>query len=244
MRASVAGGVWGVENNALLLASPQGLFRNSVKPVIDNFKSGVNYTIKSRLGACSSKVVKNVYVRNITAPSISVIAAKTSLKVNEVTTATTTTTINSAGTWSSTNTVVGATANLSNTKTAAIKGLRVGTGANVVYFADDVKTGCRQAGYLAFNVTTTSSLVDVNSTQTASVNGVQLYPNPSNGKFTIENTDGSTSVKLVDLTGRVIAKQSINSGTATVDFSGVATGKYMVHITGETINEVQPIVIE
>lgn len=58
MRASVAGGVWGVENSALLLASPQGLFRNSTKPATDNFKSGVNYTVKSRLGACSSKAIK------------------------------------------------------------------------------------------------------------------------------------------------------------------------------------------
>jgi len=242
-RASVAGGVWGVENSTLLLASPQGLFRNSTKPATDNFKSGVNYTIKSKLGACTSKVVKSVWVRNVTAPSISVTALKTGIKVNETTTATAATTIAAKGTWSSTNTLVSATVDATNNKKAAIKGLRVGTGGNVVFFAEHTN-GCRQAGYLPFSVTATSSLVDANTTLTTSVNVIHLYPNPSNGKFTIENTDGSTSVKLVDLTGRVIAKQSINSGTATVDFSGVATGKYMVHITGETINEVQPIVIE
>ena len=244
MRASVAGGVWGVENSALILSSPQGLFRNSVKPVIDNFKSGVNYTIKSRLGACSSKAVKNVYVRNITAPSISVIAAKTSLKVNEVTTATATTTINSAGTWSSTNTVVGATANLSNTKTAAVKGLRVGTGANVVYFADDLTSGCRQAGYIAFNVTNALNMVSNNQTELTVPVNVSLYPNPSNGKFTIENLNGAKYVKLLDLLGRVIATHSISLGANLIDFSDVAIGKYMVQISGDTINEIHLILIE
>jgi hypothetical protein len=244
MRASVAGGIWGVENSALLLASPQGLFRNSVKPAIDNFKSGVNYTVKSRLGACSSKAIKNVYVRNVTAPNITISATKTSIQVNEITAAAAATSITSVGTWSSTNTVVSASANLSNTKTAAVKGLRVGAGANVVYFAEHTTTGCRQAGYLAFGVTAAASLVDVNTTQSSNSENIHLYPNPSNGKFTLENTEGATSVKLVDLTGRVITTQPIVTGTTTVDFSGVATGKYMVHISGDNFNEVQPIVIE
>ena len=243
-RASVAGGVWGVENSTLLLASPQGLFRNSTKPATDNFKSGVNYTIKSKLGACTSKVVKSVWVRNVTAPSISVTALKTGIKVNETTTATATTTIATVGTWSSTNTLVSATANTTNTKTSAVKGLRLGAGANVVYFADDATTGCRQANWLAFNVTSATSMVDANQGSISTTTGVSVYPNPSNGKFTIENTEGASSVKLVDLSGRVIATKSIITGTTTIDFSEVATGKYMLHINGETINEVQPIVIE
>ncbi|NDF60474.1 MAG: PKD domain-containing protein, partial [Crocinitomicaceae bacterium] len=244
MRASVAGGVWGVENSTLLLASPQGLFRNSVKPATDNFKSGVNYTITSRLGACSSKAVKNVYVRNVTAPSITISASKTSLKVNEVTTATVTTAITSLGTWSSTNTVVGATSNLANTKTASVKGLRVGTGANVVYFADDVTTGCRQAGYLAFSVTAAISMVSNSHSEVSMPVNVRLYPNPSNGKFMIQNSNGVTFVKLLDLSGRLIATQPIVSGTTTIDFSGVTSGKYMVQISGDNFNEIQPIVIE
>jgi hypothetical protein len=48
----------------------------------------------------------------------------------------------------------------------------------------------------------------------------------------------------VDLSGRVIATQPINAGTTAVDFSGVATGKYMVHVTGTSLNEIQSVVIE
>ena len=244
MRASVAGGVWGVENSALLLASPQGLFRNSVKPATDNFKSGVNYTVKSNLGACSAKVVKAVYVRTVTAPSITITAApSTTVKVNATATATATTTISSVGTWSSTNTVVSATAN-ANTKTAAVKGLRVGTGANVVYFAEDVATGCRQAGYLAFNVTAAASMVDANQGSISSTTGVSVYPNPSNGVVTFENIAGAKSISLVDMTGRTVKTVAVNADRMTVNFSGVQNGKYLVQVAGENVNEVRSIVIE
>jgi hypothetical protein len=244
MRASVAGGVWGVENSALLLASPQGLFRNSVKPATDNFKSGVNYTVKSKLGACSAKVVKAVYVRNVTAPSITVTAPSTSVKVNATVTATAATTIAATGTWSSTNTLVSATANTANTKTAAVKGLRVGTGANVVYFADDAATGCRQAGYLAFNVTAAASMVDANQGSVATATEVSVYPNPSNGVVTFENIAGAKSISLVDMTGRTVKTVAVNADRMTVNFSGVQNGKYLVQVAGENVNEVRSIVIE
>jgi hypothetical protein len=244
MRASVAGGVWGVENSALLLASPQGLFRNSEKPAKDNFRSGVNYTVKSKLGACSAKVVKAVYVRNVSAPSITVTALKTGVKVGETTTATAKTNIAAAGTWSSTNTLVSATVDAANNKKAAIKGLRVGTGANVVFFADDAATGCRQAGYLAFNVTAAASMVDANQGSISSTTEVNVYPNPSNGVVTFENIAGAKSISLVDMTGRTVKTVGVNADRMTVNFSGVQNGKYLVQVAGENVNEVRSIVIE
>jgi len=244
MRASVAGGVWGVENSALLLASPQGLFRNSVKPTTDNFKSGVNYTVASKLGACSTKAVKSVYVRNVTAPGITVTAAPSAtVKVNATVTATATTNITAVGTWSTTSTLVSATAN-TNTKTAAVKGLKVGTGANVVYFADDAATGCRQAGWLAFNVTAAASMVDANQGSISSTTGVSVYPNPSNGVVTFENIAGAKSISLVDMTGRTVKTVAVNADRMTVNFSGVQNGKYLVQVAGENVNEVRSIVIE
>jgi hypothetical protein len=244
MRSSVAGGVWGVENSALLLASPQGLFRNSVKPATDNFKSGVNYTVTSKLGACSAKVVKTVYVRNVTAPSITVTATpSTTVKVNATVTATAATNIAAVGTWSTTNTLVSATAN-TNTKTAVVKGLKVGSGANVVYFADDATTGCRQAGYLAFNVTAAASMVDANQGSISSTTGVSVYPNPSNGVVTFENIAGAKSISLVDMTGRTVKTVAVNADRMTVNFSGVQNGKYLVQVAGENVNEVRSIVIE
>ena len=243
-RASVAYGVWAPVDNTLILASPQGLFRNGVKPATDNYKSGVSYTVSSKLKACTTKVIKNVYVRNVIAPSITISTLKSSIKVNESTTATATTNILASGTWSSTNTLVSAIANPLNTKTATVKGLRVGSGANVVYFADDATTGCRNAGYLAYSVTAAASMVSVSTNSETATSNTSLYPNPSNGKFTLYSTEGVNSVKLIDISGRVIAVRPIAASTTTIDFTGVSSGKYMLQITGDQVNEMQPIVIE
>ena len=245
MRASVAGGVWNVESDFLMLASPQGLFRNpsDKKPTTSEVRSGVNYTVKSKLGACSTKKVKNVYISSSTAPSITVTATSTSLKVNGTTTATATTSISSVGTWLPTNTLVSTTAN-ANTKTAVVKGLRIGTGANVVYSADHATTGCRQANWLAFNVTAASSMVDANQGSISSTTGVSVYPNPSNGVVTFENIAGAKSISLVDMTGRTVKTVAVNADRMTVNFSEVQNGKYLVQVAGENVNEVRSIVIE
>jgi len=243
-RASVAGGVWGVENSAMLLASPQGLFRNSVKPATDNFKSGVNYTLKSNSGVCEVKIVKSVWVRNVTAPSISVTAPVSSIKVNGVTTATATTAITSVGTWSSTNTIVSATPISTNTKTATIKGLRRGIGANVVYFAEHTATGCRQAGYMAFNVTAAASLLDNSDNKIVVSEEASIYPNPTNGRISIENLMNATKVNLVDMTGRIIYSYPVSANFMQLDFTNVSKGKYLLEIQTNEGNTIKPLVIE
>ncbi|NDF60183.1 MAG: hypothetical protein EB100_03805, partial [Crocinitomicaceae bacterium] len=175
-RASVAGGIWAPENSALILSSTQGLFRNGEKPSVDNFKSGVSYTLNSKLGACANKVVKNVYVRNVISPSVIISSQKTTLKLNETVTAIANTVNPASGSWSTTNTLTSVTA-LSNSKNASVKGLRVGTGSNVVYFADDVTTGCRFSNWLTFNVSFAQSIVD--NTDEKIQSEVNLYPNPT-----------------------------------------------------------------
>ena len=243
-RASVAGGEWGVENSAMLLASPQGLFRNSVKPATDNFKSGVNYILKSNSGLCSVKAVKTVWVRNVTAPSITLTAPVSSIKVNGVTTATATTTITSVGTWSSTNTIVSVTPITTNTKTATIKGLRIGSGANVVYFAEHTATGCRQAGYMAFNVTAAASLVDNSDNKIVVSEEASIYPNPTSGRISIENLMNATKVNLVDMTGRIIYSYPVSANFMQLDLTNVSKGKYLLEIQTNEGNTIKPLVIE
>ena len=241
-RASVAGGVWEPVNSALILSSSQGLFRNGTKPAVDNFKSGVAYTLTSKSGACVNKVVKNVYVRNVVSPSVTVSAPKTSIKLNEIVMATAVSTNPAVGGWVSTNTIVSTSIN-PNTKTAQVKGLRVGSGANVVYFADDATTGCRFSGWLGFNVLAAQSMVSATTNVNTSI-GVNVYPNPSNGNITLENISGANTISLVDMTGRTLKSVPVNAERMTVNFAGVQAGKYLVQITGEQMNETRTIVFE
>jgi hypothetical protein len=214
----------------------------------DNFASSITATSYSTNKVCTSSSTKNIQLRKIASKAF-VITAPTNLTVDVPVSvsasSTNLTTLNTSNRfWISSYNLdlsVTATSGLNTT----IQALRISTEVPKLYFnAIETSTGCGLTAYKKFTVTAASSLVDATSTQTTSVNGVHLYPNPSNGKFTIENTDGATSVKLVDLSGRVIAMQPIVTGIATVDFTGIATGKYMVHISGKNFNEVQPIVIE
>ena len=244
MKASVTGGVWGVENNALIVSSQQGLFRNPNAPTTDNFKTGINYTLTSKLKACTTKVVKPLIVRNVAGPTVTVTAPKTSIKVNETVTATATTPMTATGVWSSLTTLVSATRNTLNTKTAAIKGLKVGTLANIIYYAEDAVTGCRPLNWLTFSVTAASSLVDVGQGSISSTTSINVYPNPSNGNISLENIGGARTISLVDMTGRTIKSVPVNSERMNLNFSGVQAGKYLVQIVGEQLNETRSIVIE
>ena len=244
MKASVTGGVWGVENNALIVSSQQGLFRNPNAPTTDNFKTGINYTLTSKLKACTTKVVKPLIVRNVAGPTVTVTAPKTSIKVNETVTATATTPMTATGVWSSLTTLVSATRNTLNTKTAAIKGLKVGTLANIIYYAEDAVTGCRPLNWLTFSVTAASSLVDVGQGSISSTTSINVYPNPSNGNISLENIGGARTISLVDMTGRTIKSVPVNSERMNLNFSGVQAGKYLVQITGEQMNETRTMVIE
>lgn len=244
LTASLPNGIWSANDSYLKFSTLNNgmFFQQNVIPS-DNYVSGVKYSLFSTNRACTSEGTKEIILRKVAQKAVTISASTTNLIVNQEVTATATTSMTVTGVWRSfLPTALSVTVNPSINKQATVKGLAPGTNGYIMFQAKDPATGCSNGGWLSFNVTASASIVDV--LQTTPLTNVRLYPNPSNGRFTIENTDGSAAVKLVDLTGRVIATQSILAGTSTVDFSGIATGKYMLHISGDSINEVQPIVIE
>ncbi len=214
----------------------------------DNYSTFVKATSYSINKVCKSEATKSVQLRTYASKNITMIAPS-SLVVNATTNVSVTfpsglTTANTSSRfWASSASSVMSVAGTSNLSTT-VKALNVPAVSPRLYFsAIENSTGCAITAYKLFTVGAVS-LVDAISNQPVSQDGIQLYPNPSNGRFTIENNDGATAVKLLDLTGRVVATQPITVGSTTVDFSGVSTGKYMLHLTGETINKVQSIIIE
>lgn len=72
-----------------------------------------------------------------------------------------------------------------------------------------------------------------------------LYPNPSNGSFTIElNTKEKQSIQLFDMTGNMVLSQTIENGKANIDASHLAAGIYNISIkgTGSVANKKMVIV--
>jgi len=66
-----------------------------------------------------------------------------------------------------------------------------------------------------------------------------VYPNPSNGVFTVEAQNNAT-VTVFDVLGKQIASQKITVGTATLNLSSFTAGIYFAKITTEN-NQTQTV---
>lgn len=77
-----------------------------------------------------------------------------------------------------------------------------------------------------------------------SLEGISIYPNPSEGIITIENeTDEISVVTVMNLEGKVLRKHEINT-TGTIDLSATGTGVYLVKVSNERGSFVERVLIE
>lgn len=89
-------------------------------------------------------------------------------------------------------------------------------------------------------VSTTTKDVSINvlSVRDAVERNLNVYPNPTAGNITIdvENVEGVTAIKVVDLLGKVVAEQTTNSATTTYGFNLAeqAAGIYLVQVETAT----------
>jgi hypothetical protein len=66
-------------------------------------------------------------------------------------------------------------------------------------------------------------------------NGFKVYPNPSNGVYTLQGrqaVDGDAEVIITDMQGRIISRQTISGRgmNETIDLSGTSSGIYLLQI--------------
>jgi len=96
---------------------------------------------------------------------------------------------------------------------------------------------------VAGNTTNTYSLSNLSANSTVTVefrstvgvseidpNGVNIYPNPSNGIVHIEMNIPISKVTVVDVKGRVLIESVLNNNTGTLNTSTLANGIYFLRI--------------
>ncbi len=93
---------------------------------------------------------------------------------------------------------------------------------------------------------TISQAVSVCSGLTANQNtnsSLVVYPNPTNGMFTIEMANGATKIISVsDVTGRVVLNNTSNNDQITINLGNLSNGIYYVTIQSNTNTQVLKVV--
>jgi hypothetical protein len=98
--------------------------------------------------------------------------------------------------------------------------------------------GCSNKTTLTQNVADCTSL-----TELGSLTGLKVYPNPTNGMFTVElNNTLVKTIEITDITGRVIASNTSSDVQVNVDIQNLASGVYYVKIQSENVSEVIKVV--
>ena len=84
-----------------------------------------------------------------------------------------------------------------------------------------------------------------------STNGFSIYPNPTNGQFTISyssNQNEKTDIKVTDLSGRAVFEESLNmvSGLNKKDLNlqGLSSGMYFIELDTSANHLTQKIILE
>ena len=65
---------------------------------------------------------------------------------------------------------------------------------------------------------------------------VEVFPNPSNGVFTIRTMDGVNAIEVISLQGKVLQKVEVkgNASEFSLDLSSLSTGNYFLKVYAET----------
>jgi hypothetical protein len=77
-------------------------------------------------------------------------------------------------------------------------------------------------------------------------NALKIYPNPSNGVFQVDyqgKGDEAAEIQVFDLSGRRMLVNQWNAGSALLDLSHLAPGRYLVHLRASDKSLFQSIVI-
>lgn len=76
------------------------------------------------------------------------------------------------------------------------------------------------------------------------LDGVSVYPNPSEGIITITNDNGiENTITVFDITGKKVASK-VASSTTTVDLSTMGTGVYMVEVANQNGKKSERVIIK
>jgi hypothetical protein len=114
----------------------------------------------------------------------------------------------------------------------------VGAGAQTItYSYTDPNTGC------SGTATTTITVNACTGVSEEDENAIGVFPNPTNGVFTIATTENAT-VEVFNTIGELVVYQQMNSGTTQMDLSGMENGIYFVRVSTASGSYLEKVVLQ
>lgn len=102
----------------------------------------------------------------------------------------------------------------------------------VAITADTMKVDIAIAGGAYWHFELVKTTRPVSGVKSAVVNGVVVYPNPSNGDFNVSLANGGVinMVRVMNLSGQVVSEVSVKSSNARISASALAAGAYLISV--------------
>lgn len=110
----------------------------------------------------------------------------------------------------------------------------------------DEDVNCEATTYTVDTTDDNNVISDPNGIYEGTLNGLNVYPNPSIGELNLDlstTTEKISSWQLVDLQGRVVLSGANNASKITVDVSSVEKGVYVVSVFTQNSSASVPVVI-
>jgi hypothetical protein len=93
----------------------------------------------------------------------------------------------------------------------------------------------------AFAIRMNMGVLGVNEETTSNLS---VYPNPSSDVVTIESNMTQGSIQIVDLTGKVVANQTVNGAATAFNTAALTNGMYTVILTNGTTVETRKFIVQ
>jgi hypothetical protein len=124
------------------------------------------------------------------------------------------------------------------TETVQLSGLTIG---NTYYVAIGNYTSSVSSTF-TFTVCVQSSSTTTATQSSAALSSISLYPNPTQNILNIENVSASTKVELIDMTGKTVFSENIDTDTQ-LNVSNYSAGVYVLKLSVDGVVENRRVVI-
>jgi hypothetical protein len=112
--------------------------------------------------------------------------------------------------------------------------------SNVAFFSPTYITSAGSSDFFIASLPNTTSINEISIED-----AVSIYPNPSDGSFTIEYNDNTpAAISVIDMLGREVYKQALDAGSTNIDLHTLPKGCYFIKLVSGNRTGAKRLIIQ